>query len=192
MATSLRKDSPPTMHTWTSLDTPLGRLLLVASKRGLSRVYFPGESTDLNGLQRLPDGPTSARHHSVAGAGVAGADVLVAAAQQITEYFAGTRRDFELLLDVPASPHTFRERAQRALRDIPFSERWTYSRLAAAAGSAQAARAAGSACATNPLPIVVPCHRVVPASGGFGSYRGGTAAKQMLLEHEATLCGTRP
>ena len=180
------------MHTWTSLDTLLGRLLLVASKRGLSRVYFPGESPDLSGLQRLPDGPTSARHPSTANAGVAGADALVAAAQQITEYFAGTRRDFELLLDVPASPHTFRDRAQRALRAIPFGERWTYSRLAGAAGSAQAARAAGSACATNPLPIVVPCHRVVPASGGLGSYRGGTAAKQMLLEHEATLCGTRP
>lgn len=197
MTTSLRKDSPPTMHMWTSLDTPLGRLLLVSSKRGLSRVYFPGESPDLSGLQRLPDGPTSARHHSfadagVAGASVAGADALVAAAQQITEYFGGTRRDFELLLDVPASPHTFRDRAQRALRDIPYGERWTYSRLAAAAGSAKAARAAGSACATNPLPIVVPCHRVVPASGGLGSYRGGTAAKQMLLEHEATLCGTRP
>ena len=173
------------MHTWTSLDTPLGRLLLVASKRGLSRVYFPGESPDLSGLQRLPDGPTSPRHHSVAGAGAAGADVLVAAAQQITEYFAGTRKDFELLLDVPASPHTFRDRAQRALRDIPFGERWTYSRLAAVAGSAQAARAAGSACATNPLPIVVPCHRVVRLDGGLSGYRWGIERKRALLQREA-------
>lgn len=164
------------MHLWTSLDTPLGRLTLVGSAQGLSQVYFPDEAPNLRGLQRLTDRSESAW---------SSVKVLVAATQQITEYFAGTRRDFELLLDVPASPYTFRDRAQRALRDIPFGERWTYSRLASAAGSAQAARAAGSACASNPLPIVVPCHRVVPASGGLGSYRGGVAAKRLLLEHEA-------
>lgn len=164
------------MHLWTPLDTPLGRLTLEGSARGLSQVYFPDEAPNLNGLQRLTDRSDSAW---------SSVKVLVAATQQITEYFAGTRRDFELLLDVPASPDTFRARAQRALRDIPFGERWTYSRLASAAGSAQAARAAGSACASNPLPIVVPCHRVVPASGGLGSYRGGVAAKRLLLEHEA-------
>lgn len=164
------------MHLWTSLDTPLGRLTLVGSARGLSQVYFPDEAPNLNGLQRLTDRSDSAW---------SSVKVLVAATQQITEYFAGTRRDFELLFDVPASPDTFRARAQRALRDIPFGERWTYSRLASAAGSAQAARAAGSACASNPLPLVVPCHRVVPASGGLGSYRGGVAAKRLLLEHEA-------
>lgn len=174
------------MHTWTSLDTPLGPLILVASVRGLSTVYFPGEAPELSDLQHLSDGPTSSTRPSAADA-----NTLVAAVQQITEYFAGTRRDFELLLDVPPTPHTFRDRAQRALRDIPFGERWTYSHLAAAAGSGQAARAAGSACATNPLPIVVPCHRVVPSSGGLGAYRGGTAAKRMLLEHEAALCDAR-
>lgn len=163
------------MHLWTSLDTPLGPLTLVASARGLSQIYFPDEAPNFRGLHRLTDRSDST-WPSV--------QVLVAAAQQVTEYFAGTRRDFELLLDVPSSPDTFRDRAQRALRDIPFGERWTYSRLAAAAGSAQAARAAGSACASNPLPIVVPCHRVVPASGGLGSYRGGVAAKRLLLEHE--------
>lgn len=118
--------------------------------------------------------------------------VLVDASQQIAEYFAGTRKDFELRLAVSESPRTFRDRAQRALRDIPFGERWSYSALATAAGSARAARAAGSACATNPLPIVVPCHRVVPAGGGVGSYRGGAAAKQMLLDHEAALCSANP
>ncbi|OFP62999.1 cysteine methyltransferase [Corynebacterium sp. HMSC074C01] len=164
------------MHVWTSLDSPLGRLTLVGSARGLSQVYFPDESPNLSGLRRLTDRSDST-WPSV--------KVLVAATQQITEYFAGTRRDFELLLDVPPSPETFHDRAQRALRDIPFGERWTYSALATAAGSAQAARAAGSACASNPLPIVVPCHRVVPASGGLGSYRGGVAAKRLLLEHEA-------
>lgn len=164
------------MHVWTSLDSPLGRLTLVGSARGLSQVYFPGESPNLSGLRRLTDRSDST-WPSV--------KVLVAATQQITEYFAGTRRDFELLLDVPPSPETFRDRAQRALRDIPFGEHWTYSRLAAAAGSPQAARAAGSACASNPLPIVVPCHRVVPANGGLGSYRGGVAAKRLLLEQEA-------
>ena len=125
------------MHLWTPLDTPLGRLTLVGSARGLSQVYFPDEAPNLNGLQRLTDRSDSAW---------SSVKVLVAATQQITEYFAGTRRDFELLLDVPESPDTFRARAQRALRDIRFGERWTYSRLASAAGSAQAARAAGSAC----------------------------------------------
>ncbi|WP_246820326.1 methylated-DNA--[protein]-cysteine S-methyltransferase [Corynebacterium sp. HMSC074E01] len=175
MATALRKDSPPNMHMWTSLDTPLGRLTLVGSAQGLSHVYFDGETPDLGSMQRLTD---------VTEPGSAGA-VLVDASQQIAEYFAGIRREFELLLAVPATPRAFRDRAQRTLRDIPFGERWTYSALATAAGSAQAARAAGSACASNPLPIVVPCHRVVPASGGLGSYRGGVAAKRLLLEHEA-------
>ena len=170
------------MLTWTTTNTPLGCLTLVGSARGLSHVYCDGESLDLRSMQRLTD---------VTEPGPAGA-VLVDASQQIDEYFAGTRRDFELLLAVPESPRTFRDRAQRALRDIPFGERWTYSALATAAGSAQAARAAGSACATNPLPIVVPCHRVVPAGGGVGSYRGGAAAKQMLLDHEAACCGTNP
>ncbi|MCP1386981.1 methylated-DNA--[protein]-cysteine S-methyltransferase [Corynebacterium sp. TA-R-1] len=103
---------------------------------------------------------------------------------QLREYFAGERRAFELALDW-GMREGFRLRAQQALLAVPYGETATYAQLAALAGNARAVRAAGTACATNPLPIVVPCHRIVRADGSLGNYAGGIAMKRFLLDLEA-------
>ena len=103
-------------------------------------------------------------------------DVLLEAADQLNQYFSGKRRDFDLPLSYDGSE--FRVSVLDALRDIPYGE------TREAVGSPRAYRAVGTACAENPLPIVIPCHRVVPTTGGVGSYAGGSSMKRRLLEFE--------
>jgi methylated-DNA-[protein]-cysteine S-methyltransferase len=110
---------------------------------------------------------------------------LDGAARQIEEYFAGRRTGFELPLDWRLS-HGFRRTVLSQLPFIGYGSTASYAEIAAAAGSPKAVRAVGSACATNPLPLVVPCHRVVRSDGTAGGYAGGTAAKATLLTLEAT------
>lgn len=167
------------MSIWTTVDSPLGSLTLVASVDGLTHLYFPTENPDLDAVTQTPGAPGNGR-----AAGVP-ERVLDDAARQLTEYFSGTRLRFDVQLAIPAPPLSFRDRARQALNLIPYGQRWSYAQLAHAAGSPRAVRAAGSACSSNPLPIVVPCHRVVRADGLIGSYRGGAEAKAFLLEHEA-------
>ena len=171
------------MRTWLTVDSPVGPLTLVASAQGLSHVYFPTEVPDLSEATKVTHAMDSERVHDDQSEDTA-LTVLSDASRQLTEYFAGSRKSFELLVDVPTPPLTFRSRAQHALRSIPYGTHWTYAQLAQAAGSEGAVRAAGSACATNPLPIVVPCHRVVRADGHIGAYRGGPDIKRFLLELE--------
>lgn len=104
-------------------------------------------------------------------------------ATALEEYFDGdvTALD-ELAVSIPGE--TFRARAQRALRTIPAGRTISYGELARAAGSPNAVRAAGSACATNPIGVIVPCHRVLRTGGGIGGYAGGLDRKRWLLEHE--------
>lgn len=144
------------------IDSPIGPLSLTASDTGLTRIDFGG-----------PDGPSS--------------PLLLNAARQLAEYFAGERRLFDIPLDVTAEG--FRATAQVCLTDIPFGHTVTYSELAANCGNPKAVRAVGSACATNPLPIIRPCHRVLRTDGSLGGYRGGLAAKQWLLDHEQRVLG---
>ncbi|OFR67310.1 hypothetical protein HMPREF2875_07095 [Corynebacterium sp. HMSC078H07] len=171
------------MCTWLTVDSPVGPLTLVASAQGLSHVYFSSEEPVLNTATKATHATESALAHNDQCEDTA-LTVLNDASRQLAEYFAGNRKSFELLVDVPTPPLTFRSRAQHALRSIPYGTRWTYAQLAQAAGSEGAVRAAGSACATNPLPIVVPCHRVVRADGHIGAYRGGPETKKFLLELE--------
>ena len=107
---------------------------------------------------------------------------LEEASVQVNEYLSGKRRSFDLPLSYDVSE--FREAVLEAIMDIPYGETRTYSEIASDAGSPRAARAVGTACAENPIPIIIPCHRVVPASGGIGSYAGGSAMKQKLLDLE--------
>ena len=107
---------------------------------------------------------------------------LEEASVQVNEYLSGKRRSFDLPLSYDVSE--FREAVLEAIVDIPYGETRTYSEIAAEAGSPRAARAVGTACAENPIPIIIPCHRVVPTSGGIGSYAGGSAMKQKLLDLE--------
>lgn len=171
------------MCTWLTVDSPVGPLTIVASAQGLSHVYFSSEEPVLNTATKATHALASERVHDDQCEDTA-LTVLSDAARQLAEYFAGSRKSFELLVDVPTPPLTFRSRAQHALRSIPYGTRWTYAQLAQAAGSSGAVRAAGSACASNPLPIVVPCHRVVRADGHIGAYRGGPDIKRFLLELE--------
>ncbi len=162
----------------TTIESPLGPLLLVASERGLLRVGLPHEEPAglLDGLARR----TGARARDDAAA-------LAEAAEQVGEYFAGARRAFTTPLDLPAAP-AFRRRALDELLRIPYGTTISYAELAARAGNGAAARAAGRACATNPLPVVVPCHRVVASDGSLNWYAGGLPSKELLLRLE----GARP
>jgi len=103
-------------------------------------------------------------------------------AEELTQYFAGTRQDFGLPITMEGT--AFQLAVWFACRDIPYGETRTYGELAAMAGYPGAARAVGTAMAENPLPILVPCHRVIPSRGGIGRYSGGEALKKALLDLE--------
>ncbi len=157
------------------VDTPVGPLLVAATAAGLVRVAYTDEDHD-RVLAQLAErvGPRILQ----ARAG------LEAAARQLDEYFARRRRRFDLPLDWRLSDG-FRRRVLHHLGDIAYGSTASYAAVAAAVGHPRAARAVGTACATNPLPVVVPCHRVVRSDGSLGGYGGGIPAKQALLQLEA-------
>jgi methylated-DNA-[protein]-cysteine S-methyltransferase len=162
---------------YAGVDSPVGRLLLAATPAGVVRVAFDREGQEpvLEELaQRI-----SPRVLEAPGR-------LDAARRQLDEYFSGGRTAFELPLDWRLSSG-FRARVLHAIAAIPYGRTGTYRSVATAAGTPNAVRAAGSACATNPIPIIVPCHRVVRSDGTMGRYGGGEAAKRTLLEHEHAL-----
>lgn len=159
---------------YRTIDSPLGPLLLAATGQGLVRVAFECEDFDAV-LQTLAGrlGPRILR----------GTTRLDEAAREVEEYFTGGRRRFELELDRSLSAG-FRLEVQRYLPQIGYGRTLTYAQVADVVGNPQAVRAVGSACAKNPLPIVVPCHRVVRTGGGLGGYIGGLEAKKALLDLE--------
>jgi methylated-DNA-[protein]-cysteine S-methyltransferase len=160
---------------YTTVDSPVGALLLAATPKGLVRVAYDIEDHDrvLDTLaQRLSPRVLRAPKR------------LDAAAKELDEYFGGRRQAFDLPLDLSLS-RGFRQLVQRHLPEIGYGQTRTYGQVAALVGNPKAVRAVGTACATNPLPLVVPCHRVLPASGGPGRYVGGPAAKVTLLTLEA-------
>jgi methylated-DNA-[protein]-cysteine S-methyltransferase len=162
---------------YATTDSPVGPLLLAATEAGVVRVSFAREGFDdvLTGLAQL-----------ISPRVLEAPARLDAARRQLDEYFAGRRTAFEVPLDHRLS-RGFRARALEAIAAIPFGRTGTYSSIAAAAGSPRAVRAAGTACATNPIPLLVPCHRVVRSDGSMGRYGGGVEAKRLLLEHEHAL-----
>lgn len=159
---------------YTTLDSPVGTLLLAATPEGLVRVAFEIEGHDavLTELTRR----VSPRVLRASGR-------LDAVVRELEEYFAGRRREFDLPVDLRLATG-FRRQVLDRLREVPFGRTASYAVLARAAGSPKAVRAVGTACATNPVPLVVPCHRVVRSDGAIGSYRGGAAAKRTLLDLE--------
>ena len=160
---------------YRTLDSPVGLLLLAATPTGLVRVAYAIEDHDAI-LTALAATVSPRVLHAP--------DRLDAAARELEEYFAGRRRSFELPLDHQLS-HGFRRRVHLHLRDIAYGSTESYAVVAAATGSPGAVRAVGTACATNPLPVVVPCHRVVRSDATPGGYVGGAAAKQTLLAIES-------
>jgi methylated-DNA-[protein]-cysteine S-methyltransferase len=160
---------------YRTVDTPVGQLLLAATDLGLVRVAYAGEDHDAV-LQALADriGPR----------------ILLAPARldpvvrQLEEYFAGRRRSFDVPLDWRLSAG-FRRVVLGHLPEIGYGHTASYAALAQLAGNPRAVRAAATACATNPLPVVVPCHRVIRSDGAVGRYLGGPEAKRTLLALEA-------
>ncbi|MFI5540208.1 methylated-DNA--[protein]-cysteine S-methyltransferase [Nocardia sp. NPDC051900] len=160
---------------YRSLETPVGTLLLAATPAGLVRVAYPTEDHDAV-LATL-----AARISPRILAAPARLDV---AARQIEEYFAGHRTRFDLPLDLRLAAG-FRRQVIEHLPAIGYGQRASYGAVAAAVGNPRAVRAVGSACARNPLPVVIPCHRVVRGDGSIGQYVGGVVAKHALLDLEA-------
>jgi methylated-DNA-[protein]-cysteine S-methyltransferase len=160
---------------YRTLDTPVGSLLLAATDRGLVRVAFEIQGHD-QALESLAARVSPRILNAPAR--------LDAAAREIDEYFAGRRTEFDLSLDFSLS-RGFRRTVLSHLPDIGYGHTASYAQVAVAAGSPRAFRAVGTACATNPLPVVVPCHRVIRSDGSLNGYAGGPAAKQALLTLEA-------
>lgn len=160
--------------TYRIIDSPLGPLLIAGTDRGLIRLAFGVQDHDrvLEDLSAAV-GPRILRTAS-------GFDD---AARQLGEYFAGGRAHFTVPLDLRLA-QGFRRAVLEQLRLIPYGDTSTYARIAAAAGSERAMRAVGTACAKNPLPILIPCHRVLRSDGTSGGYVGGPEAKRILLDLE--------
>lgn len=162
--------------TYRVVDTPVGALLLAATPTGLARVAFASEGHDAV-LDHLAAtlGPRILHDPNGFGQFVA----------ELSEYFAGGRQAFDVPVDLRLA-HGFRREVLGRLREIPYGATRSYAAVAASTGHPRAVRAVGSACATNPVPIVVPCHRVVRSDGTTGGYLGGPEAKAFLLHLEST------
>lgn len=161
---------------YRTVDSPLGRLLLAATPRGLVRVAFETESADAVLAElatrlspRVLEAPAR----------------LDRAARELEEYLVGRRREFDLPLDL-ALAHGFRRDVVEHLPRIPYGATASYGEVATMVGNPGAVRAVGTACARNPVPLVLPCHRVVRSDGSTGAYRGGPEAKVALLALEAS------
>ncbi len=168
--------------TYAPADSPFGPLLLAATSRGLVRVAFPEEDVDsvLAGLARR-----------ISPRIVESSAPLDSVQRELEEYFSGRRRSFELALDWTLVG-AFGRKVLRATAEIPYGGVLSYGEVAADAGSPRGSRAAGNALGSNPIPIVIPCHRVVRTGGALGGYGGGPDRKRWLLELEGAFPGAAP
>lgn len=161
----------PAHSVLSDYTSPLGRMLLAAIGERLLGVWFDDQAhlPDLSACTSAPDHP-----------------LLQRTAQQLTQYFAGQRRTFDVpLASVAGTP--FQQAVWQALQDIPFGSTSSYGELAARIGKPAAVRAVGAAVGRNPLSIIVPCHRVIGASGNLTGYAGGLPRKTALLTLEGAL-----
>ncbi|MGW4059415.1 methylated-DNA--[protein]-cysteine S-methyltransferase [Amycolatopsis sp. NPDC004747] len=158
-----------------TVDSPVGPLLLAATEQGLVKVAFDRQGHDAV----LADLAAAISPRILRAPGR-----LEAVARQLDEYFEGERHTFDVPLDLRLA-RGFRRAVLDHLREIAYGNTESYAQVAAAAGSPKAVRAVGTACALNPLPVVLPCHRVVRSDGSYGQYAGGEEAKRVLLTMEA-------
>jgi methylated-DNA-[protein]-cysteine S-methyltransferase len=162
---------------YATTDTPVGDVLVATTPRGVVRIAYPRER---------PDDVLAELARDVSPRVMESPRELDPLRRELDEYFEGRRRRFDLPVDWRLS-HGFTRQALEALARVPYGGTITYSELAQRAGSPRAYRAAGSACGSNPIPIVVPCHRVVRTGGGLGGYGGGVEVKEFLLGLEGAL-----
>lgn len=161
---------------YRTVDTPVGPLLLAATGEGLVRIAYEREDHDTV-LESLAERVSPRILHAPGR--------LDRAAREVEEYFAGSRRTFDVPLDLRLATG-FRRSVLAHLPQIGYGHTRSYAQVAASAGRPRAVRAVGTACATNPLPVVVPCHRVVRSDGSPGGYVGGLDAKHTLLSLEGS------
>ncbi len=161
-----------------TMPSPVGDLVLTASETGLTGLYFP---TSRHGPASVGPHPLSPSPSGRGGTN----DLLNRVEAQLKEYFAGTRTTFEL----PLEPHgtDFQLSVWELLRKIPYGVTTSYGELARRLGDPKATRAVGAANGANPIPIIVPCHRVVGSKGELTGFGGGIERKRWLLEHEGAL-----
>ncbi|HUR86312.1 MAG TPA: methylated-DNA--[protein]-cysteine S-methyltransferase [Solirubrobacteraceae bacterium] len=162
---------------YARVDSPVGRLVAITTPRGLARLAYELENGGLDGVlddvaRRLSPAIVEAPRR------------LDDVRRELEEYFEGRRRDFDLALDMALVRTPFGRGVLRAAAEIPFGATSTYRQVAVAAGSPSGFRAAGNALGSNPIPIVVPCHRVLASDGGLGGYTGGLERKRLLLAIE--------
>ncbi|MBU0507981.1 methylated-DNA--[protein]-cysteine S-methyltransferase [bacterium] len=150
---------------WLEILTPIGPILLIGTDRAITAINLNGHGTRPGSRPR----PNA---------------LLRRAEQQLGEYFSGTRKEF----DLPVAPvgTDFQHRVWKVLQMIPFGQTRSYGEIARVAGNPAASRAVGSACRSNPLPIVIPCHRVVGTNGHLTGFGGGLDRKAWLLQHEGS------
>jgi len=156
-------------------DTPLGPMAVIAAASGVRRVLLPPDAAALPPAEGSVPGPTS---------DPAARKMAARAEREIVEYLAGRRRRFTVPADLSAAP-PFHRKVLAALARVPYGRTVTYGQLAARAGRPRAARAVGQTMARNPVPLVIPCHRVVAGGGGLGGFGGGLDLKRRLLALEA-------
>jgi methylated-DNA-[protein]-cysteine S-methyltransferase len=162
---------------YATVDSPFGPLLLATTPRGLVRVNLPIQSPEET-LEELAAKVSPRVLEAPAR--------LDEARRELDLYFDGKLTEFDLPIDWQLTGG-FRGRVQRAINRIPYGQTRTYTEMARSAGNERAVRAAGTACGSNPIPIVVPCHRVLRSGGGLGGYGGGLPMKEALLELEGVL-----
>ena len=156
------------LYTW--VESPIGPLRLVGADAGLAGVLWETQDPVQSGFALDRE---DARH-----------PLLQQAARELHEYFAGERREFSVALDFTGTE--FQNKVWRALQSIPFGETRSYGELAAQIGAPKASRAVGAANGRNPIPIILPCHRVIGSSGSLTGFGGGLPMKKQLLAHEQT------
>ena len=161
-----------------SVDSPLGKMLVASTELGLVRVILPREDFD-SALERLA-ADVSPRLLELPGR-------VERARRELDEYFGGGRREFDLDLDRRLIRGEFTDSVLKNVSAVPFGQAITYGEAASRAGSPRAYRAAGNALGSNPIPIVIPCHRVVRRGNVLGGYGGGPEMKEYLLRHEGWL-----
>lgn len=164
---------------YTTTDSPFGPLLLATTSKGLVRVGLPNQNADellVDLASRISPRVLEAPAQ------------LDEARRELDLYFAGQLTEFDLPLDWRLS-RDFRRKVLRAIARIPYGQTRSYTQMAASAGNERAVRAAGSACGANPIPLVVPCHRVLRSGGALGGYGGGLPMKEELLRLEGVLGG---
>jgi methylated-DNA-[protein]-cysteine S-methyltransferase len=168
---------------YATVDSPFGRLLVARTDRGVVRLALPSHRGD----QRTDDEILEDLARFVSPRVLESAARLDEERRELEDYFEGKRHHFDVPVDWKLTPAGFRNRALHAVARIPYGETRTYGQIAKQAGNERAFRAAGTACGRNPIPLIVPCHRVVQSGGGVGNYGGGPEMKRALLDLEGAL-----